>query len=97
MFQTPNLGSINPLTGIRFLVAMLVFLFHFGAGFFEHIGAPQFVSTFLHNGKIGVSMFFVLSGFILTYTYTKKFLTQFSLKVFFLLGLLAFILYIFSY
>jgi hypothetical protein len=84
MFQALNLNIINALTGIRFLVAMLVFLFHFGAGFSERINAPQFISTFLYNGKIGVSMFFVLSGFILTYNYTKIFANQFNFKVFFL-------------
>jgi len=84
MILARNLSIINALTGIRFLVAMLVFLFHFGAAFSERVGAPQFVSTFLHNGKIGVSMFFVLSGFILTFTYKKVFAAKFNFKVFFL-------------
>ena len=72
MLQEHTLRTINALTGIRFLAAMLVFLFHFGASFSERIGMPNMVSTFLHNGKIRVSIFFVLSGFILTYTYTKS-------------------------
>jgi len=83
MLREHKLKTINALTGVRFLVAMLVFLFHFGASFSERIGMPHFVSTFLHNGKVGVSIFFVLSGFILTYTYTQIFATKFDLKDFF--------------
>lgn len=62
----PQIGS---LTGLRFFAALYVFTFHFGAGFAERIGVPTQVVTFLKNGYIGVSFFFVLSGFILTYTY----------------------------
>jgi peptidoglycan/LPS O-acetylase OafA/YrhL len=83
MLQEHKLRTINALTGVRFLAAMLVFLFHFGASFSERIGLPHMVSTFLHNGKIGVSMFFVLSGFILTYTYTKSFSVKFAFMDFF--------------
>jgi len=83
MFQDYRLKTINALTGVRFLAAMLVFLFHFGAAFSERIGMPSFISAFLHNGKIGVSIFFVLSGFILTYTYTKKFAVKVDLMDFF--------------
>jgi peptidoglycan/LPS O-acetylase OafA/YrhL len=83
MLHEYKLKTINSLTGVRFLAAMLVFLFHFGAAFSERIGMPDFVSNFLHNGKIGVSVFFVLSGFILTYTYTKRFAHQLNLVDFF--------------
>src|SRR5258708_46188 len=44
-------------------------MFHFGAGFAERSGAPRQIVTYLENGYLGVSIFFVLSGFILTYTY----------------------------
>ncbi|MDI1361138.1 acyltransferase [Methylotenera sp.] len=84
MSQPYKLKTINALTGVRFLAAMLVFLFHFGAAFSERIGMPTFVSTFLHNGKVGVSMFFVLSGFILTYTYTQKLAHKFKFADFFI-------------
>lgn len=79
-----KLKPIHALTGIRFLAAMLVFLFHFGASFSERIGMPDFVSIFLHNGKVGVSIFFVLSGFILTYTYTTRFAHKFKFSDFFI-------------
>ncbi|ASF45693.1 acyltransferase family protein [Methylovulum psychrotolerans] len=68
-----NTFTIRPqilaLTGLRFFAASMVFLFHSGAGFALKIGAPISVVNFLSNGFLGVSLFFVLSGFVLTYTY----------------------------
>ncbi|MCM3115081.1 acyltransferase family protein [Neobacillus sp. MER 74] len=52
---------LNSLTSFRFLAALMVFLFH--TGVFVH----------LQLGSAGVSFFFVLSGFILTYSYQSKF------------------------
>ncbi len=50
------------LTGVRFFAAMAVLLFHYGAGFSERIHAPSPIRHLLHNGFLGVSLFFVLSG-----------------------------------
>jgi peptidoglycan/LPS O-acetylase OafA/YrhL len=47
-------------------------MFHYGAAFSQRIQAPSMVTTFLQNGNMGVSFFFVLSGFILTYTYRDR-------------------------
>ena len=60
------------LTGLRFFAATAVLMFHFGAGFSDRAGAVRPISNLLHNGYLGVSLFFVLSGFILTYTYQGK-------------------------
>jgi peptidoglycan/LPS O-acetylase OafA/YrhL len=70
MFRMESLKppSIPALTGLRFFAAMAVLLFHYGAGFSAGI-LPAPVTKLLHNGYLGVSVFFVLSGFILTYTY----------------------------
>lgn len=51
---------IRSLTPFRFFAALLVFMFHIGFRKYE-------------LGYIGVSFFFVLSGFILTYNYHQKF------------------------
>ncbi len=51
---------------------MQVVFFHFGAAFAARHGAPSFIVQFLENGKNAVSLFFVLSGFILTYTYAGQ-------------------------
>lgn len=64
--------SLEALTGIRFLAALGVLLFHYGASFSERIDAPRALTTLLRNGNMGVSFFFVLSGFILTYTYEGR-------------------------
>jgi peptidoglycan/LPS O-acetylase OafA/YrhL len=69
-------GPLNSLTGVRFAAALGVFLFHFGAAFSERIGAPKALTTLLQNGNMGVSFFFVLSGFILTYTYDGRLRTR---------------------
>lgn len=66
--------TLGSLTGVRFVAAMGVFLFHFGAASSQRAGAPHALTTFLSNGNMGVSFFFTLSGFILTYTYEGRIL-----------------------
>jgi peptidoglycan/LPS O-acetylase OafA/YrhL len=61
---------VKPLTSIRFFAAMAVVIFHAGASTASanpHIPGP--FKTLLLNGYVGVTFFFVLSGFILQYTY----------------------------
>ena len=61
--------SLPALTGVRFFAALAVFIFHSGAGFLQGHGLPSAVAQILNNGNLGVSLFFVLSGFILTYAH----------------------------
>jgi peptidoglycan/LPS O-acetylase OafA/YrhL len=68
----PVRKQIGALTGLRFFAATYVFVFHFGAGFAQRSGLLDAIVTFLRNGFLGVSIFFVLSGFILTYTYKQR-------------------------
>src|SRR5690554_5743831 len=56
------------LTSVRFFAALYVLVVHFGMHMFE--GTP--LEGFATLGSTGVSMFFVLSGFILTYTYAGR-------------------------
>lgn len=59
------------LTGIRFFAAFYVVLGH-GLPWIENRAVlPISVSIFLRNSYIAVSLFFMLSGFILAYTYTE--------------------------
>lgn len=65
---------IKPLTSLRFFFALMVFL--------SHMWLLQDVSPYyrdiydniLYEGYIGVSFFFILSGFILSYNYHDKLL-----------------------
>lgn len=65
----PQREEIRSLTGLRFLAAAYVLVFHSGAGFLAQVGIPSWGIRFVANGYLGVTVFFVLSGFILGYTY----------------------------
>lgn len=56
------------LTELRFFAALYVIFFH-SAGLFTSLPQPAFM--FLHHGYSAVSFFFVLSGFIIYYTYSS--------------------------
>lgn len=60
----------NALTGLRFLAATLVFIYH-NRKYWRtdlHPEALRFINEF----HIGVSLFFVLSGFLIAYTYKDE-------------------------
>lgn len=69
---TASRKPLPALTGIRFLAAMQVVFFHFGSSFALRHNFPHPLGNFLANGWIAVSLFFILSGFILSYTYTGQ-------------------------
>lgn len=65
---------IAPLTSLRFFAAMAVVVFHTGATWAgNQPWVPWPVATFLRNGSLGVTFFFVLSGFILQHVYQGGF------------------------
>ena len=59
--SAPGHHDLKPLTSLRFVAALLVFAYHAPA-------AQPFAQNYA-LGHAGVGFFFVLSGFILTYTY----------------------------
>lgn len=65
---------LNSLTSFRFIAALMVFVFHTG------------ILSQYQLGAAGVSFFFVLSGFILTYNYHNKInvLNKTNLKKFYI-------------
>ena len=60
-------GVVPALTSIRFLAALSVAVSHFTE--LGLLGLPKAFFDFVDGGRPAVSLFFVLSGFILTYTY----------------------------
>lgn len=69
---------LKPLTSLRFLFAVMVFLYHIGGLFRLHNNEflnEQLVPYLtLEDGFLGVSFFFILSGFILAYNYRDRLL-----------------------
>jgi peptidoglycan/LPS O-acetylase OafA/YrhL len=60
---------MHALTGFRFLAAFYVVLFHFASQPASEHHLPRLIVTALRNGFMGVPFFFLLSGFVLTYSY----------------------------
>jgi peptidoglycan/LPS O-acetylase OafA/YrhL len=60
-------SEILPLTGLRFIAALYVFLFHMQIRW--PITNIPVLKNILDQGAIGMSVFFVLSGFLLAYRY----------------------------
>jgi peptidoglycan/LPS O-acetylase OafA/YrhL len=65
--------EILPLTSLRMVAALLVFLEHFIGLGYGTVGKDLW-QTLAIEGHIGVTIFFVLSGFLLTYRYYDVFL-----------------------
>ncbi len=61
---------LHALTGLRFLAAFHVVIFHFATRPLS--SAPRLVHWLVRAGYIQVSLFFVLSGFVLTYSYADE-------------------------
>jgi peptidoglycan/LPS O-acetylase OafA/YrhL len=71
MSQRAQSNYFPVLTGVRALAAYLVFISHYDYVFADNI--PQFGKRFFHEFHIGVTVFFVLSGFLITYRYFNNF------------------------
>lgn len=63
---------IRPLTGVRFIAAMWVVLYHFRRYLSNAGWLPEALNDVLSFGAVGVSLFWVLSGFVLTVNYLDR-------------------------
>lgn len=73
MASSNDLGRIDALTGIRALAAFAVVGYHFNAEFSVLIPGWLMLDRVVRQGGLGVDLFFLLSGFILTHTYWSQF------------------------
>ncbi|MBL4677220.1 MAG: acyltransferase [Mucilaginibacter sp.] len=71
MAQKPLQNYIPALTGVRALAAYLVFISHYAYAFDEDFSHG--VQRFLNELHIGVTIFFVLSGFLIAFRYFDNF------------------------
>ena len=69
-------ARIESLTGLRIFPALAVCLSHLGAP----LGSPGPVRAFFAAGYSGVTVFFLLSGFVLAYNYFEPLTARFSLR-----------------
>ncbi|MFT3822325.1 MAG: acyltransferase [Chitinophagaceae bacterium] len=66
----PPRTTFAALTGIRAIAAIMVFLYHHRKFWYSFM--PEVISRFLNEFHTGVSLFFVLSGFLIAFTYEDK-------------------------
>jgi peptidoglycan/LPS O-acetylase OafA/YrhL len=80
MLGTTVLGGkrreIRQLTGVRIIASMWVVVFHFQREIFGLVPEIAGLSPFVNAGYLAVDLFFVLSGFILSYQYLDKFASK---------------------
>jgi peptidoglycan/LPS O-acetylase OafA/YrhL len=69
--KKPLQNYVPALTGVRALAAYLVFISHYAYVFDDAF--PLILQRFFGEFHIGVSIFFVLSGFLITYRYYHNF------------------------
>lgn len=67
-------GMIKPLTSLRFFFSVLVFTSHLWFLEYDHPTVAYIHKNIFKEGFIGVSFFFILSGFIMSYSYGQKLL-----------------------
>src|SRR5580692_11516200 len=69
--MTTAKAQLLPLTGMRFFLAIWVVVFHqpFLRGFAWMSQFPEPIPSLIDTGYVAVGVFFVLSGFVLSYSY----------------------------
>jgi peptidoglycan/LPS O-acetylase OafA/YrhL len=65
--------SINALTGVRILAALWVLVSHLDLELFALFPVARVLEPLIASGMLGVDVFFILSGFIISYNYAARF------------------------
>lgn len=79
-----NYKKIGSLNLLKFALVFITFLFHWNVNF-SVVFSSRFVNDFVNAGAFAMSGFFVLSGFLLYYIYSKSDFSNFDyLKKFYL-------------
>ncbi|MFI1162863.1 acyltransferase family protein [Streptomyces sp. NPDC020801] len=68
----PGRPMIRALTGIRGIAAAWVVLFHFRVAVFGLLPITRHAKKWLDSGYLGVDIFFILSGFVISHVYTAE-------------------------
>lgn len=67
--MVPLSGNLKELTSIRAFAALVVVIFHLT---FSEASPPGLANNLIADGHLGVDLFFMLSGFILTHVYVQS-------------------------
>ncbi|MDQ0279301.1 peptidoglycan/LPS O-acetylase OafA/YrhL [Arthrobacter silviterrae] len=68
-----RVSTIQALTGIRILAALWVVAEHFGSVLMGLFPGADRASVMINSGYLGVEVFFILSGFIISHNYAERF------------------------
>ena len=71
--RAATLESIDALTGVRILAALWVLISHMDQELFTLFPASKVLQPFIGSGFLGVDLFFILSGLIISYNYAPRF------------------------
>lgn len=82
-------NRLDVFDGLRGISVLLVFLNHIDSYYIIHAAPPffqQYISFFFLSGKLGVSFFFILSGFLMAFLYptpdTQHFIAKRYARIF---------------
>lgn len=65
-------SRLDSLTGLRFFAALVVLAFHFDIIFFARSPSLRTAPKLFDQGTVGVSFFFILSGFVLAWSHRAQ-------------------------